>query len=445
MTQSLVISSPYRWVLVFALLLAGQYFFFPVPEVVGFFLPDSEEYLTVAKAIYTGDFFTFHPSPELGRGIWVRTPGYPLILALAHYFVKPWESTVMFVHITIAVFAMFFLCIALRQYLHPFLTALCLLLAPFALRFFSYLYFRTLMTEWTVVFLLLLFFGSLTRYFRFHSGTSLLVSGILFSFIILTKPALIVGIPLFLGLLLGPVQKIPLKSSILLASFFPIFLWMSFNFARFGVFSITPFSGTTLFGLVSSTYSEIDIAKAENKSLSYLKTEMMKRRELLSRSALSRLPFSGISLEDGQIIAANSYKGVDIGNEQNWTQVTLNRLMLEYALSAIRENPAQYFRYVLVNLDKFLYSLILLLLNILFLAMTNATKSIMPIAFATLFLGVLHSCHMLLVGAIEVALNRYYFATFVPAFTTLCILMCSYIYQQITLRREQSEIRLSTK
>jgi len=377
---------------------------------------DSTEYMTFSAAIRSGELFAPSVDQPLSRGLGTRTPGYPLLLAIAESVTPDTVVAVRVLHGLLAVLALLYVPIALRGEVPVVSSAVSVLFGQTLMQF----YYTTAITEWACFNLLLTVFALSARAVDEPSLGRLSLLGFLCAYLILIRPAMIVvaAVPPLLALVqsrFGRVRALVAAA----APFVLILLWATFNLYRLGSFTLTPFSGMNVFG-VATIVGTPEARPDDGPELAILIREVNARK----------LPPAGETLESPRMAAlgtANIYNwnvhqiGEVVRRQNGWDWVLYNRILIEYAWRAIRSNPSGYVAYVAGELGKLSRTLAIFLPAILFASFWLWRGRHRGLAVGLLVVVAIHVLHIVLCALVEVVIPRYEDLTSYVVLTALLV------------------------
>jgi len=371
--------------------------------------PDTQGYIEFARGIQSGSIFDKYELGTVPVAYLIRTPGFPLVIALSKWLILSEIQGVVVFHILLTVLVASFMAIQLRSFLPMTLSALILFLTLAPVYFVIFL----VLTEWMTINLLILFFVTLVSVLKRPNNLLLYLQSSIATFIVLTRPALVSL--LFVGLI--PFVRKENRSStrigVFILGFAPLLLWMSFNLYRLDRFVLAPFSGYQLFGS-ATLIGHAQVDERDDSDLTHFITEVNVRKQ----------PRAGKELEFMDSLASNyelslfDYNIWKVGDvirkEKGWSVVKTNKLMLLYSVRAISNNIDSMFRYIAHGFERFW---IYFSLSVCLMAgpLTHLSKRKEPtLALAALSMFLLHWLHSFMVAAMPALLYRYHLVTFYP-------------------------------
>ena len=373
---------------------------------------DAREYARFARAILSGEVFRLR-GEEIEPALAIRTPGYPILLAGGMLVTAGDDSAVRLVHVGVAVATLLGVPLLLAGACSPWITAPSVLLVQLQMRSF---YPRPI-TEWVAVHLLLWLFALAIRYGDLPRLRRLLWVGLLASACVLTRPALIVVLPLPLALAwLVPAESRLRSTALALLTLLPLLVWMGFNQLRLGTFNLTPFGGMNVFG-VASLIADAGINEDDD----------VRQASFIGYVNQHRVPVPSLEVPPSDRAPAEVYEAcrrayntniheiaVPYAEEKGVRSVELNQAMLTYAVRVLRHHPGVYARYVLLGLRSLWQLLPLLPLVVVLPLFWLARGQNRGLALASLGFVAIHVGHIFLCAAIEVVIWRYWMLTFAP-------------------------------
>jgi hypothetical protein len=232
--------------------------------------PDSHDYRAFADAIRSGELLVKQDARDVPRALATRTPGYPLLLAVADLALPGGPDVYLALHAVIGLLTLVFVSLALRPECPSWITAAIVLVVQWRMRH----YFAAQLTEWTCFNGLMVLFAASVRSWSVPSYGRLAFLGFLCAFLILTRPAMIVVacLPPAFALLQGTLPRGKALAATL-APFSLILLWMSFNLHRMGSFTMTPFAGMNIVG-VATLVGHAEVEPGDGPELATLTREL---------------------------------------------------------------------------------------------------------------------------------------------------------------------------
>lgn len=417
-----------------------------------FLSEDSHDYLDYARYLLS---WTFPPSDlNYSAG---RTPGYPLALAAAILITGDETSAVLLLHLGAALASLTIVPWALRGNIKPHFTILALI----AVLLQCHQFFLSVLSEWVAINYLIILYALCVRWFRSphplpvennnakvarvtkevfpllpvlrvlrvinnnakdtkdESKGLFIAIGLLSSWIVLTRPALLVtaSVPLFLTLWRGPsLAKLKLAA----VSYLPLLAWMLFNFYRLSVFAVVPCSGFGLFGVASLMYDAVP-GSTGDQNVQLLATEFARNRSKLPEPKLEN---DNQTME--RVYNRNLQLVFRLKEENRWTFPETNRIAAQFALLSIAGDFGRYFRFSREQLYRGFSLTPLPQIAILALAAVLLAGSLLKpeIAGGFLLMMVLHLMHLVFVAFAGIIFFRIYASTFYPLmFSGYCLAM----------------------
>ena len=367
---------------------------------------DGAGYLNVADIIIDGSIFTTELTPETNRLLVIRVPVLPTVLAVLKITgADPAQALVAF-----HTFAALLVLLLVLYHYGPksgywfsgltYLGSLCLMKE----------YHTLILTEFLAVLGLFTLIILTERCIENRSNRCLFLTGFLTSILILLRPALIVC-------LLAPALTIwffrtkPKAWALLGLAALPLLLWMSFNFSRFGSFTITPFAGYNLFG-VASVLGPIETTPEDPEDYQYFVKEFTEKRLEKINTAQD---LDSILKRYGRLLYVYT-RNISLVSEEirsnRWDAVHHNRILLNYAKRTIATYPTRYVTWVNSQLQVLWYCLPVFIPSIFAFYYWRRRITSNALAISAVLALLIHCAHMLEVSLVEVTIPRYIIPTY---------------------------------
>ena len=373
--------------------------------------PDSGSYIVFADSILSGDLFEKKDLNDISFGRAVRTPGYPLIVALAKLTSSDFISSLKLLHFVFGIFSIVFLSLVLKPWLPPIATGLSIVFVDICMG----VYFGNIMTEWVAFNLLLVLVGLVVIGFRNPSNRNLCIIGLLASCIVLVRPAAI-PVMLILPMLVIYRRSLGIKDAILFVStLLPLIAWMSFNLYHLDSFALGRVSGHNIFGIGTM----IGYAEEEPGDSDEL-------REFIRGVNAKKTPAVG---DEDEFVANfdKEYHTIRLTSNLFWIAYPLRiegmgaipfdeQYLAVYGRRAINDHLDNYISYVLHGLKlsvQFVspYLTLYLLLIPLFALYRNRNA---VLAWVALVMFAIHAGQVILISVFQTIFVRYLELTFYP-------------------------------
>jgi hypothetical protein len=369
---------------------------------------DSEGYIEYADAIIDGSLFTLRGPENISQDLSLRTPGYPLLLAISRVFSSKLEFA-LYAHRLVSYAVIVVVFYLLRSFIFPPVIGIALL-SSFT---YTIVFYPMIMTEWLTLNLLILFFALLFSFFHNSLVHTLFFVALSASIICLIRPALIVVPLITILLILLTSKKRSVFSILYVASpFMLIFIWMTFNWYRLQVFSITPFLGYNMFG-VTTMLGEAEVREADSEETKKFIDHVNKRKEF--PPAGMKLPIKEFYTDlqpidhffHANLIHAAPNEGID--------SVTKNRLFLIYSYRVIVQEPVRYLIYIYKGFMRIFNDMFIVLGSVLvicFMFLKFPNKKYFYKTMVCAF--IIHVLHIFLCAAVEIVFSK------IPAIDLFC-------------------------
>lgn len=256
--------------------------------------------------------------------------------------------------------------------------------------------------------------------------------GLLSAFLILTRPALIVLVPIPFLLILIQVRKYWAQNiAIAIAAFFPVMLWMTFNLWRVGSFTLTTFDGYSLFGVGSLVgFAETEAADPPDLASFILEVnekKSPKKGEERGFVERDKQPY------DSDMYNKNIYRiglGTEVGQKVGTPR--LNEIMKIYALRALKNHFRNYALYFWREVIEFWKNgKWIMIISITGILSCLLEKKLLPLALTVGMMLVVHLAHSFLCSATNMIIIRLHNLTFVPLSAMTALLMVAYLYSSL--------------
>jgi hypothetical protein len=379
---------------------------------------DSGSYLSMATQIISGEIFEKKELKEISFGRSIRTPGYPILIALSTGG-DPFENSsyMLYTHFFIALAAMIFLSLALRQYCPPMVTAFAVL----AIELLTKDFYAAIMTEFVAINVLLVLFGVTVRAMKNPSTRNIFFIGILAACAALLRPAGIVCFAIVPLMVIYRRRLNIVNGAVLASTLLPLLMWMSFNYYHLGAFTITQVSGLNAMG-IGSQLGYVEPQPGDSQTLIKFIEDMNVKKN----------PPMGEEDEHIQNLDP-SYKFLLLNNtywimEGRWQlsgAIPFDREYLwPYGTRAIKANLGNYFTYVTYGIGLF-FSFVFPGAAIVMLVVPATgiyLKRNLVLSYTVLIMFMIHTAAGFLTAAYEAVWDRYIILTFYPY--TLAVTIC---------------------
>jgi hypothetical protein len=373
--------------------------------------PDTDEYLVMSAEILSGELFRDRAIEEIPVGSVIRTPGFPLTLAVGQLLAPGNLRTAMLVgHSLLFLAAFLSIVIANRFAPSPWLLAALLFPALPQLREV----FAGLASEWTAYCFLLFLFGSLLRFFGQPTTRHLLLIGVAASLTALARPALciVVAMP-FLAMVLLPQSNWLRRVALATCSLSLMWLWMGFNWHRLDSFSLAPRGGANIFcigALIGKPSVHPEDPPEQREYFEALRKETFSATpEELAVERTLKIPKSFFANYVGNYEIADRIAG-----ELGINRVKGNEYLGIYGLRSIRDNLSSYLLHLFYGAHNFSITLYLLIPSFVIPLLWIRKKEQIALSWSALSILSIHVGHLSLVLLTQPLLSRYYSVTFYP-------------------------------
>ena len=306
---------------------------------------------------------------QISKGFWplfsIRTPGYPLFLALVFLFFKTNLAVIVIQNILTLLSGLFFITVIHKIY-GRHLKILPLLVALALGAFISlpiHLYMDTaLATESIYISAIILFFGVLFLAITYRTRRYWILSGISMAIIILIRPSGLFLVVLFLAIILFTLLNGYGKSLILLFSLSfigPLMLMCLYNGLTIGSFSISTFTEHALISFTSTFLEKSpEYSPAVNRAIEKSRNRLTPRKKKIVAESWK---INEISLvlnrhynRNRRIIfqTLKSFEEPDADDLYMKWRPTLKKI----ALDAIRQHPLIYLKYLYANIYRYFFN-----------------------------------------------------------------------------------------
>lgn len=376
------------------------------------FFPDSEGYLQLADSVRDGSILEApqHGNPPFVRGI--RTPVYPLLLALGQKVVGGTGGYVLVIHTLLGMLTLVLVLWILKDVVPMPITGVALLLtffevcAPPGRSFFA-----STLTEWTAVCIVFLYFALIVHYFEQPKPFRFFLLCCVVSLGVLTRPAMISLIPMVAVIYFVSPRKLMNFLSGLIGCA-PILFWMAINLHVLGSFALTTFDGVNLFG-VAALIGHPDTQESDPTDL----------KDFIEKINANKIPKAG---EEDESLERRLRFMADAGYNHNIYGLALkdpvissyhpkriNELMRIYAVRTFLRYPNRYALYVWYGLLKCRGNTLLIVSGLL-LAMTCFSFGLSGVGWAMTSVIVVHVLNIFLSSAVQMFTVRYLLVTLGP-------------------------------
>ena len=326
---------------------------------VPFVTRDGIGYLSIAKQIHSVEYWFPTRSAQnivpADLAATLRTPIYPLFLAVAESVIGSLPATVVLAHLIVGMLAVFICWRSLKEFDGLSLRiSLCLSFTILILINDTIL--RAVLCEWIACVLLLaqisVFSRGMTRSSAWHTNIGVSTIGVL---IALLKPALIPATIIVVGIytvktLIDKKSVVSVKKrlsqALVIISFFviPISLWCFINTNRIGAFAIAPYGGVNMMGLatlIGSAEIQTGDTDAQQTFINYVNQHKIPQRskELEWIDGI-RDNYRKEHYDHNLWLVADVFR-----KTHNVSLKEYNEMALNYARRVIWKYPTRYIRY----------------------------------------------------------------------------------------------------
>lgn len=318
------------------------------------FTNDYQSYYVIVDQISKGFFPTFT----------VRTPGYPLFLALIFLFFKTNMAVVVAQNLLSLVAPMFFIFTINRIFKNKF--KLLPVLASLGMGIFVSLPIHlhldsTLLTESLYINTIILSFSFLFLCIYLNKKTYWILCGLSMAVVILIRPVGLFLIVIFFILLIFLILNSAKKKIIFLFSLSfigPLFFMCLYNYFTIGSFSVSTFSEHAMISFTSSILEENPAYKPQlNRAIKRIHNRL-RRFEQKTKKISTNTRKKGFNLYRGynrnRIIIFRSLLSAEDDKADN-LYLKWRPMLRKASFDAIRKHPMTYLKYFYVNLINYFF------------------------------------------------------------------------------------------
>lgn len=369
--------------------------------------PDSESYLVFKDRILAGTLVNTS-LPDVSRAF--RTPGYPILLALADLIMPGNGGQYVLMHLVFGIITACVLAWSLKSFVPTSLTMLAVLLLAHDMRQF----FPAILTEWIGIQLVLLFFAGVVRYFARPSWVTLAWITLVVAFAVLVRPALqyLTIVPILL-VFFGRFGNIAIRASATLPGLLVVLTWCAVNFFSLGRFTLSAFEGANIFGVASLIgFAESEPGDSDDfkEFVSYVNAGKMPRPNEEAEFVESQVDDIKNNFYNDNIYRLALFsppaqiKGVVVAND----------LMRKYAMRVFKKHPNRLATYIWVQFKLALGHDWLLIVALLISVSASFFIELRPIAISSAMMVALHLVNVLVVSAVQRMIFRYTYVSLYP-------------------------------
>jgi hypothetical protein len=383
------------------------------------YLPgDSIQYINFAQ-----NLSGFLQSPEhLQPAYVVRTPGYPLLLALTQTLAfNDLRIAVLSLHTLFGVIALFCVINALKPIIPIPLAAIGF--AP--LPILCWEIFPAVMSEWMVIMSLIILWSTWIIYLTSHKNKTLYLSSFVTLLLVTIKPLFIFVclVPVLLAISRGSMNDRCYRIAVVALILSPLLLLTTLNNRRFGVLSVSPAGSLSFLG-VTASLAPASVSTDDSDQTKAILQYVNERRTSASPAEFSKL---GELRADSifQAVSSNYEAVLEAPRALHVTWRDLFSAISVYNQRVIAEYPDLYRRFVVSGLQSLKLSLLLSLPSFVAPLYLLYRRRLVPLALATLLFLAVHISATTIVSFIGIIHNRYYNTTYFPllvvsALSTIC-------------------------
>ncbi len=378
---------------------------------------DTELYLQVADTIRTGNIFSLKPS----FASLIRTPGYPVLLALFGVTSSNYEVAVPMLHFFLGILCLGGIVFVLSTPIEILLGSI----ASFGVLFAQRIYAHFAITEWSATVFLILFCAVLYRFYQSRGVLWLLWLSFFTALLILIRPVLIIGLlPLAIALLSAK-DSWSKKFLALIAGLTPLILWLIFNAVRIGYPTLATFGGMSFFG-VASQIGAPEVREEDSQLFKDFVAYVKDNKRPVSGEESQYLE-NIADIYQPQLYNHNLYRVALPWIENKYLSAEeANSLMGLYATRTISSNFGRYIKYVSVGIWYGLKGSWILLLGLIGV-LALRTRIAPPIFFTAILTAIFHLSHIFMCAAIQVLVYRYLNLTLYPALGCVALSLLSVV------------------
>lgn len=384
---------------------------------------DSLQYHQIATALRTRTYFTQRPPADLPIGFVVRTPGFPIILALGEALAPDHpRRSVLIPHTLLLLLLVAFLHTKAGGNLHPLISVLGIVFAlPQMRRSFGHV-----ATEWSAFVFSIALIGAACRTLRSRRHATLILVAFLVAVAILIKPTLVflLALPAALPLLTKQRVRAFLNAAL---GLLPLWTWLGFNYWRFDRVTLAPIAGYGLIftgALLGGAEADHFAAPATREFARQFNTQRPQFDEG-EIAAFNRNP--RLRPEEMQ----NKYRALilaafDAGDRLGVDYIEFNEILRTYSIQAIRLHPRRYIHHVVSALGNVSVPILMLLAVICAHSRLRGYDNDNEILAYSMLTTYFHLGLLLVTAVVQPIDPRYYaLCVAVPYFYTV-VIVCLY-------------------
>ncbi|MCB0317806.1 MAG: hypothetical protein KDD56_03555, partial [Bdellovibrionales bacterium] len=298
----------------------------------------------------------------------IRTPGYPLILALSMLFFN-YPNYVFVTHSILGVLAAYIF-LKLIDQPKSFAKKSFALLCSYILLCFFYV---SIMTEWIAFTLILISLALSYKTYKSRNTFNFFLLGLVTGFLILVRPALILfPIALIIIGILNHAKKIQL-TIMMLATLLTLSPWLSFNYLRFNKITLAEFGGYNLAGVAMAIDKSETTSKDSKELVDYitrLNNKRFQQNDML-KASLAEIRHK-ITYNIWQVAFNEAYtSNMQISTGNNFAEI--------YATRVISRNLKTYLIFLLKQFQAYLFNFPLVLFSIYLLNKLSKKEALKPL------------------------------------------------------------------
>ncbi|MCB0311356.1 MAG: hypothetical protein KDD42_08975 [Bdellovibrionales bacterium] len=382
---------------------------------------DTQDYVRYAELISNWHSPYSNPSDILT----IRTPGFPVLIALANALFGPDLRSIALMHGCLAVTTLILSVLILRKHFHPMVCGSTVMVLFLLARHLA----TYLMSEWTALCLLIVLAALLISYYQQASLYKIGAISLVITLAVLTRPALLPALSLpFIIWYFDRVADNYRVGLYIFCGLIPLLLLIALRWTETGRMGITPFGGISIAGLASSLPAA-KVTSAADLELTELENAFRAKGAVVQD--VREFQYSEAAYNWNIWNVAE-----EVRRNKGWSFEKHNKLMWRYALNIISQQPLTFLVRVATQ---FIYQIrhigmaewVLLLGGTLSLFMYRIDFRWKALLKASLAMAFVHFCHILICCATNVVLDRFFAVTFYPVAFCLTLSLIAGIIRKL--------------